>query len=233
MIKKSFFVLMLLHMSFCHSITRTEDTAVSNTSPEVVAVSNIAIAIDLAEYGRKNKSPIALLAAAEILGEFPQKPFSSQETFSGTDPEKPSVDKSQAKGTPITHIDLLRDAKGFAKNSSTMLEMIEVVEDRLSETKRGKTAGSSWGRFTCPLNGFYRWNGVLYNGGQPAIIVVRGSGVTNLDIRVYDQRGAPVVADLTPGDACRVSWFPRATARYNIIITNTGLRGNDFTIISN
>jgi hypothetical protein len=69
--------------------------------------------------------------------------------------------------------------------------------------------------------------------GYLAEVAVVGDGDSDLDLYVYDEFGNQIVADRLPSDVCYVSWVPRWTGRFTIVVTNLGSIYNRFTIQTN
>jgi hypothetical protein len=74
---------------------------------------------------------------------------------------------------------------------------------------------------------------VRFEGGKPAMVVVRGDGDTDLDLYVYDETGRLVGQDVDPTDFCLVTWTPRWTGTFTIRVVNLGDVYNRYTIGTN
>ncbi len=74
---------------------------------------------------------------------------------------------------------------------------------------------------------------LVFRGGRSARVSVRGSGVSDLDLYVYDQNGNLIGRDLSFSDRCVVRWTPRWTGRFRIVVKNRGYRSNLYRISTN
>jgi hypothetical protein len=81
-------------------------------------------------------------------------------------------------------------------------------------------------------NSSVRYN-TTFVGGYLAEVTVIGCGNTNLDLYVYDEFGNLIAYDTFAGDVCYVSWVPRWTGHFTIVVTNRGAYANWFDIYTN
>lgn len=65
--------------------------------------------------------------------------------------------------------------------------------------------------------------------GQPVLVMALGDGGTDLDLRVLDQDGRSVGADLDLTDQCIVVFTPSRSQEFMFLLDNLGDRGNAFT----
>src|SRR5262249_28053687 len=98
-------------------------------------VRNIALASQLAEYGRQHKSPESLIAAARILRAIRTTP--------GTDKATVSEGKEEGDGKEAPSLldqsdEMLKEAKHMAPDDSVIGQLI----DRASRGKRGSVGGA-------------------------------------------------------------------------------------------
>lgn len=70
-------------------------------------------------------------------------------------------------------------------------------------------------------------------GSYLAEVAVVGNGDTDLDLYIYDEFGNLIVADTLPGDVCYVSWVPRWTGSFTVVVMNRGPVYNEFSIQTN
>lgn len=74
---------------------------------------------------------------------------------------------------------------------------------------------------------------VGFRAGEPAVVVVRGDGDTDLDLYIYDENGNLVASDTDDTDDCMVRWVPRWTGRFVIKVVNRGSVDNRYQIQTN
>jgi hypothetical protein len=72
----------------------------------------------------------------------------------------------------------------------------------------------------------------LYEGGQPAKVIVIGDGRTYLGLYAYDAEGNCVAHDELGGFATRddraIAWFVGETSRYTVEVRNLGRSPNQY-----
>jgi hypothetical protein len=74
---------------------------------------------------------------------------------------------------------------------------------------------------------------VTFLGGEVARITVRGDGCSDLDLYVYDENGNLIGQDLGYSDSAMVSWIPRWTGPFTVVVKNRGARANLYRIATN
>jgi hypothetical protein len=74
---------------------------------------------------------------------------------------------------------------------------------------------------------------VTFLGGERARITVRGDGSSDLDLLVYDENGILIGQDLGYSDSASVSWTPRWTGPFVVVVKNRGARANLYRIATN
>lgn len=66
--------------------------------------------------------------------------------------------------------------------------------------------------------------------GERAVIQVSGNGKGSLDLFVFDPSGRMIARDTRPGDTCTVHFVSHTRAAYRILVQNTGLLLEKFTM---
>ena len=69
--------------------------------------------------------------------------------------------------------------------------------------------------------------------GELAEIGVVGDSDTDLDLFVFDSSDNKIATDTDYTDRCYVSWIPKWTGRYRVVVVNRGMVANQFTIRTN
>ncbi|MFH0893788.1 MAG: hypothetical protein V2A54_05070 [Bacteroidota bacterium] len=210
----------------------------TKTSPEKAPSKDLAaisLAHDMAQMGYDTKQPIYLVTAAQTLIDHP---INSDFTklHSSTKPIEDSKGKAtEAKSNDLTPKKLLADAKEMAKGDVNLLAMITATEAKIP-AETAATRGA--------LGGPASWNGTVFadsdktiyasfKKGQLAEITIQGDGKSDLDLYVYDEDGNMITSDNGKYDECYVSWTPKQTLAYKIVIKNGGTTDNDCMLVSN
>lgn len=187
-------------------------------------VRNIAMAYDLAAYGRTARSPESLVTAARILRQI--------RALAGT--ESSSVEgagnDTEEKQEPIS---LLAESDRLLDEARKMAPDDAVIAQLADRVAKEKTRGSLRGPRSYthqPGSGVKRtWN-LRFVGGQPASVAVRGNGRNLLTLTVTGPGGHYLT---WTGPNPSLSWLPRTTHGYTITVTNNGPGKAGYTLFHN
>jgi len=163
-------------------------------SPETQAVSDIALALQLARYGQRVKSASALALAAQILLDNPTQELQAKEEEEKSDEETPVTEPvKEDKGEPLTEpAKILAAAESMNPDEAT-LAWIKRLQSRSPKT-RGRVGGTR--RFTTEvLAGDTDVFIDSFRAGERAIVTVVGDGDTDLDLYVYDEHNSLIGSD--------------------------------------
>ena len=158
------------------------------------AVENLRLAFSLKSYGYEHKNPVSLIMAAQILNE---------------------------NGFELDEIDsekLLEDARTFANGNEHLLAIIDMsdtgpVRGALGEEKYTFDMVSKYSTDT------YK---VKFKENKRAVVQVKGVGLTDLDLYIYDKNGNLITSDTSESDNCECTWIPKWTGEFTIRIKNRG-----------
>jgi hypothetical protein len=229
-------------------LTRAEEEAKKKAETNAQVVLQLALAHDLAEQGRKTKSPLALVTAAQLLrtiaiapltvkdkpkveyekgaepgkDEEPEPALSLEEEVAMLLKEARSVAKKQAdaSGTPGD-----REA---AKAIDTLARQVENLP--LKKTRSAKGGPQERTGFLHP--GQSHSYAIDFNGLTPEYVRAFGNGQTILRISVLNSRGVlrGEEASYNPGG----SWYSGPGGGvFTIRISNMGNRGTSYRMITN
>ncbi len=194
-------------------------------SPEAEAVADMALATELAAYGRKHKDALALITAARIFkGMSTTKMEAEPETHGPTD----AKDDGKAD-SGLDAKTLLAQAGEYSGEDKALKALADRVA---SEASRGAWGGPKSGRYRvwgrCK-NSFV----VTFRAAQLARVSIAGSGNTDLDLYVYDAGGHLIAVDRRSGDRGSVAFCPRWTGKFRIEIHNLGSYTNVYSVWTN
>ena len=189
-----------------------------------------ATALSLVSYGKRNRSPVALIAAAEILGNVATKPMTIE-------PQKitPTVVKLQTIkpgtfGNPkgvLNPISLLSDAKKMSHNNPSVTSLANGVEKELQEkTTRGAYGGPMISTEAESINPdeTQQWP-VTYEGGEEATFAVTPlaeEGIPQVEVNVFDGQRNAVASSYCGQQPCQVTFYPATTGPFYITVHNRG-----------
>jgi len=200
--------LVVLAVSLCFAITtfaqnkKIEDTKnypneekIDTTATQIPpSVEKLKLALELSRYGYENKNAVSLITAAQIL---------NQNGF--------ELDEINAEL-------LLDDAKKFAKGNEHLLAIIDMsdtgpVRGAIGEEKYSFDMIKGYTTDT------YK---VKFKENKKAVVQVKGVGLTDLDLYIYDRNGNLITSDTAKSDNCECTWIPKWTGEFTIRIKNRG-----------
>lgn len=226
--------------------TETQQTAEGqNVSQEKgeeggsAAVAHAGRAMELVQYARDYESPVAMLAAVQMLRDVSLRDGADRIGQGETEAVEGEADgQAQEKGeTPAPTADiraLLEEARAWASGDEHVTALIE--KELAKPVQQGGTLGSTTGpivhngRIDARSRLTYQ---VTFQAGELARVAVVGDGDTDLDLYIFDQNGNLIVQDIDFSDRCLVEWTPRWTGTFYIRIVNRGSVYNRFVLMTN
>lgn len=191
------------------------------SSASATAVEAIAAAEAMVRYGDAAKDPLALIAAAKVL-----------KATAGADSkaERTGGKAGDAKNKPdTTSVDaILARAKGLANGRQ---DIIALADDVAKEGTRGAIDGPGIARTVVRSREVDSFR-VVFRGGEPARVYVKGDGDSDLDLYIYDQYGNRICSDVDGTDEMYCAWMPRETGPFTIRVRNLGI-ANQYVIRHN
>lgn len=207
------------------------------------AVSQAALAAELALRGEKRQSPILLLAAAELLGGVKESPRDASEVVIQQD-ESSAQKRTQlsSKSEPLVQ-SALEYAKGDEELLSFLKGRIEQLSSRGLVVSQGKDLPSvviKGTTFKVLLKGkllpgkFIELGNVIFEGKEPAIVLVAGDGDGDLDTWVYDANtGGEIGKDTDNTSTCLIQWVTRFEGPFKIRVRNVGQQWENYVVLAN
>ncbi len=203
---------------------KKEDPAAADKTAAAAAesVREIGMALQLAEYGRRENSPEMLIAAARILRKIRATP--------GTD--EPKAEGGEAAKKPAASLGdlsdkLLEEARKKAGDDKAILEMA----DRVAKEPKGRGALGGPRSYThAPGDGVSLTWSVRFRVGVPASVSVVGDGVNRLTTTVQGPGGYHYT---WTGHNASTSWVPGVPGFTTITVTNRGPGAAYYTMYHN
>jgi hypothetical protein len=205
-------------------------TEPTETTPEVLAVQDVALARQLAVYGHRTQTPEPFLAAARILVATPYREPAldrEQKAHEGAEAGDPSLEKSTPPS--LTVAELLSAARQIAGDDENVLAMIAELEGSMEKGLLG-------GPIVHPDRVLAHTTDIFtftFRGGESAIIEVVGDGDTDLDCYVFDENDNLIDSDTDYTDHCILIWTPRWTGPFKLHIHNLGGIWNGYVLATN
>jgi hypothetical protein len=199
---------------------------------EASSVQEMAFAAHLAEWGRDNGSPEALLAAAQVLADIPSVAHEANKT------SKPiegitQKDKDEEAAPNLNPEALQKEAQSYAvaRGDKNLIKYVDTVVRTAIDGDHEK--GPTKYTVTKVAGGFIDVFNITFTAGELAEIAVAGDGDTDLDLEIYDEFGNFIGSDSGATDNGYVSWTPRWTGNYRVEVKNHGNVFNQYLLITN
>lgn len=78
-----------------------------------------------------------------------------------------------------------------------------------------------------------QFRSITFRAGEDAIVTVDGNGDTDLDLYIYDENGRLVGKDDDGTDFCIVTFNPRWTGPFTVVVRNRGNVYNQYRLRTN
>ena len=209
----------------------TAEKSVPNETAKSVAT--LAVAQDLVQYARENKSALTMLVAVQMMRQASARTDETrlqQKSTAGTGRESQksgSVAKADAEG-------LLAEAKGWAGDDKALTALLDQEAGKGKEpATRGRRGGPGCDKGTVMAGDAVRYR-IDFKPREMAAVGVLGDGDTDLDCYVFDQAENLLRADESTSPHCYLQWYTQNGGVFTIVVSN--LRGsvyNNYTICTN
>lgn len=214
-------------------------------SAESLGLSQAALAARLALEGESKRSPLMLLVAADMLDELKSSDRSIEDIKStATDG---AADAESTKSLPTLDPAELRKRALALAASDDERAMLQTWLDR--PTPRGLIYEQGNSRRSVQIDDVtYKvveegvlkvdmkqtLSNVIFEGKEPAIVLVVGDGDGDLDLWVYDQDTNGLIGkDTDATSVCRVVWIPRYEGPFRIEVANVGSIAERYVVLVN
>jgi hypothetical protein len=187
------------------------------------AVKDIGMAIQLAQYGRQEKAPEMLIAAARIL----RKTTPAVQGKDEPEAKGGSAEKRELTSLSKAAEELLDEARKMAADDKVILELADRVAKE--DVTRGAIGGPRAYTHN-PGDGVNLTWTVRFRPGVPASVTVRGDGVNTL--RTIVRGPAGYVYDWTGWNA-GTTWVPAVWGPTTITVINQGPGAAFYTLYHN
>jgi hypothetical protein len=183
----------------------------------------MALSAQVADWGRDNKDPLALIVAAEIRARITAKAVERR-------PEQPGEAVDAAKPTETTTDGLLAEAVVLSGRDATIAALADDV--KASATK-GLVQGASVSRASLRAAGTDWYRKLRFEGTRYAEAYVELAGSGTVSISVYDEGGNLVCRDPNPSSVSYCGWNPSTTALYDVRVENRSNASAAYRLFTN
>ncbi|MBL8850774.1 MAG: hypothetical protein JNG89_13925 [Planctomycetaceae bacterium] len=193
----------------------------------------IITAAQLTIRGETLKSPLLLLAAAEIIADH-KRSQRTAEAIQGA-----GTEVADGKLPDLDMQTLIDRARELAKGDAAMEAAVEAMVAQIESDGRGLIYAQGKNLRSEEINGVtfkdindgidqINPNGVLtienviFEASKPAVVYVAGDGDGDLDLWVYDDNGVLIGQDVDETSSCVVRWNPIYEGPFTLVIKNVG-----------
>jgi hypothetical protein len=184
---------------------------------QVARMRDLALALELARYGRSHNEALPLIVATSIVLDGGWSPLAA-ESDDGENPLEPRT--------------LLADAKRFGSGNDAVARLLEPLQERASFTPRGAAGGVKLASKTLAPLGKHRFE-IVFLGGQSAAIFVAGDRNSAMQCTVFDAEGNQVASDSNQDAECLITWLPTRRAKFVIEVRNAQEAKRSFLFMTN
>ena len=184
----------------------------------------LALSARLADWGRAEHDPLALVVAAQIRGGVGARTVERTPEQSG---EAAAATPATGEATVET---LLAEAEALAKGDAGIRALADDV--RASATK-GLVAGTGVSRATLRASGTDWYRRLKFEGSRYAEAYVELSGTGRVHVAVYDETGNLVCRDDNPSSVAYCGWTPSKTGSFDVKVENRSTAAVPYRMFTN
>jgi hypothetical protein len=174
----------------------------------------VALAYRLAEVGRRERSPLELLAAARIL------------IRAGV-----AVESEDSAASPLRPGALLREARTLGGDVAAIRQLVQALEGQAGSTARGATEAPRVRQEALPAAGSREY-AIRFRAGERAEVRVSAGPGLPLRCAAADS-GGQVVASQAGNGTCVLRWVPPREQPYRIRVESRARTAGTFLLLHN
>lgn len=181
--------------------------------PAPAPLGRLALSARLAEWGRADKNPLALIVAAQIRQGVGAKAIERTPEQTG---EAAPASAPAAAGEASVEA-LLAEAVALAGKDATVAAL---ADDVRGNATKGLVQGAGVSRATLRPAGTDWYRRLGFEGTRYAEAYVEIAGQGNVQISVWDEAGNLVCRDPNPSAVAYCGWVPSSTAKFDVKVEN-------------
>ena len=187
-------------------------------------IGQLALSARLAEWGRADRNPLALIVAAEI------RRRSSVKTVERTPEQSGEASAAAVPAVEATADGLLAEAEALAPKDPTIRAL---ADDVRGTATKGLVAGVGVSRSTLKGAGTDWYRKLRFEGSRYAEAYVELSGRGTVHVSVYDEAGNLVCRDPNPSSVAYCGWMPSKTATFDVKVENQSTLAVPYRMFTN
>ncbi len=134
------------------------------------------------------------------------------------------------EGTPLSWEEMLTSAETLAAGDDALLALIA---DARTEAARGVASGPVYNIGQLTNGGGDTYPPIEFRGGEYAEVYVEAKAATNLNLRVYDDRGRLVCSDTDISHIAYCGWTPADGGTFTLQVENKGPSAATYALMTN
>ncbi|MCB9760926.1 MAG: hypothetical protein H6739_13895 [Alphaproteobacteria bacterium] len=194
------------------------------------AVADVATAAALVDWGRANKSPEALVTAAQMIVSLPEGATAESRKKESVQGKGEAGEKAEGAALSLDPAALVSEAAAMAKAAGN--KDLAKHLGKMTVSTRGATGGPKYVVEQVLANATDVYV-VSFNGLEQAEVALAGDGDTDLDLFVFDEYGNQIASDVSYADKAYVSWTPKWTGNFRVEVRNRGNVYNRYVLVTN
>ncbi len=133
-------------------------------------------------------------------------------------------------GAPLSWEEMLASAETLAAGDEALLALIA---DARTEAARGVASGPVYNIGQLSNGGGDTYPPIAFRGGEYAEVYVEAKAATNLNLRVYDDRGRLVCSDTDISHIAYCGWTPADAGTFTLKVENKGPAAAAYALMTN
>lgn len=108
-----------------------------------------------------------------------------------------------------------------------------LAEDIRADKSKGAWGGGFYSKAHVKARDSRKYSDVRFVGGEFADVYAEGAGSADIDMFIYDRKGALVCSQTDASNVNQCGWTPPETGPFSIIVENKSDFGTDYSLMSN
>lgn len=215
----------IVSLTFLTCILSSVGASVAADRPKA-PLGDLALSARLADWGRADRNPLALIVAAGIRRDVAAAPVARAPEASG---DAASAEPAGI-ATETTADGLAAEAIALSKNDPAI---VALVDDLRASAGKGLVQGAGESRATLRPTGTDWYRGLRFEGSHYAEALIELSAAGDVLVSVWDQDGNLVCRDPNPSRVAYCGWVPSQTASFDVKVENRSTRSVPYRMYTN
>jgi len=144
--------------------------------------------------------------------------------------DRAAINGTAGTGAPLSWEEMLASAESLAGGDDMLLGLID---DARVEASKGVSSGPVYNIGSLTDGGDDTYPPIEFRGGEYAEVYVEAKDATNLDLRVYDDKGRLVCSDTDISHIAYCGWTPAEAGTFTLNVENKGPASAAYALMTN